>query len=113
MQAIQRELARLSRSNTSGPPTTGGSSGDSTRSNGSSDLDDDQDEGDELSDLKKKIEMMAVGSEERKMGAREWKRLKRIPPGSVENGVIRNYVHKFVCNSRFCLTDAHFLSWNG
>lgn len=45
-----------------------------------------------MADLKRKIEAMAHGSEERKMGVREWRRLKRIPPGSVENGVIRSYV---------------------
>lgn len=45
-----------------------------------------------MADLKRKIEAMAHGSEERKMGVREWRRLKRIPVGSVENGVIRSYV---------------------
>lgn len=45
-----------------------------------------------MAELKKKIEAMEPGSEERKMGVREWRRLKRIPAGSVENGVIRSYV---------------------
>jgi len=48
-----------------------------------------------LADLKKRIEAAEVGSEERKMGVREWRRLKRIPQGSVENGVIRSYVSPF------------------
>lgn len=43
-------------------------------------------------DLRKKIEAMRPGSEERKMAAREWKRLKRIPAGNVENGIVRTYV---------------------
>jgi ATP-dependent Lon protease len=60
---------------------------------GSSELDDDeQHEADDMADLKRKIEAMAHGSEERKMGVREWRRLRRIPAGSVENGVIRSYV---------------------
>ncbi|KAF8331857.1 Lon protease C-terminal proteolytic domain-containing protein [Cantharellus anzutake] len=91
LQAIQRELARLTRNNSpssvsrkkiseSDSPTTG------------SELDDDNDEGDDLSDMKKQIEAMNPGSEERKMAVREYKRLKRIPSGSVENGVIRNYL---------------------
>ena len=59
----------------------------------SSELDDDeQHEADDMADLKRRIEAMAHGSEERKMGVREWRRLKRIPAGSVENGVIRSYV---------------------
>jgi len=37
-----------------------------------------------LADLKKRIEAAEVGSEERKMGVREWRRLKRIPQGSVD-----------------------------
>ena len=35
---------------------------------------------------------MGVETEERKVAVREWRRLKRIPQGSVEQGVIRNYV---------------------
>jgi ATP-dependent Lon protease len=62
-------------------------------SSGSSELDDDeQHEADDMADLKRRIEAMEPGSEERKMGVREWRRLKRIPAGSVENGVIRSYV---------------------
>jgi len=62
-------------------------------SGGLSELDDDeQHEADDMADLKRRIEAMEPGSEERKMGVREWRRLKRIPAGSVENGVIRSYV---------------------
>ena len=45
-----------------------------------------------MAEIKAKIEAMAKDSEERKMGVREWRRLKRIPQGSVEHGVIRSYV---------------------
>ena len=45
-----------------------------------------------MAEIKTKIEAMAKDSEERKMGVREWRRLKRIPQGSVEHGVIRSYV---------------------
>ena len=46
----------------------------------------------DMAEIKAKIEAMAKDSEERKMGVREWRRLKRIPQGSVEHGVIRSYV---------------------
>ena len=60
---------------------------------GASELDDDeQHEADDMAELKRRIEAMEPGSEERKMGVREWRRLRRIPAGSVENGVIRSYV---------------------
>jgi len=42
-----------------------------------------------LVDLRK-IEAMQSGIEERKMSIKGWRRLKRIPQGSVENGVIRS-----------------------
>ena len=45
-----------------------------------------------MAGLKAKIEAMESGSEERKTGVREWRRLKRIPAGSVETGVIRSYL---------------------
>ncbi|KAF8627530.1 hypothetical protein AX15_004388 [Amanita polypyramis BW_CC] len=83
LAAIQRELSALQRSS-----TTDGVGGGS-----SSELDDDeQHEADDMADLKRKIEAMGPGSEERKMGVREWRRLKRIPQGSVEHGVIRSYL---------------------
>ena len=92
LAAIQRELHLLQRSNGNGgsphpsiPPPPMGEAG----SSGLSELDDDeQHEADDMADLKRRIEAMEPGSEERKMGVREWRRLKRIPAGSVENGVI-------------------------
>ncbi|KAF9006341.1 ATP-dependent protease La [Hymenopellis radicata] len=86
LAAIQRELHSL----TSNSPRNAGSN---NASDAPSELDDDeQHDADDLADLKRKIEAMEHGSEERKMGVREWRRLKRIPQGSVENGVIRNYL---------------------
>ncbi|TFK82017.1 ATP-dependent protease La [Polyporus arcularius HHB13444] len=90
LAAIQRELNNLNRppgaANAPGPgsaPSTGSSS----------DLDDnEQSEADDMAEIKAKIEAMAKDSEERKMAVREWKRLQRIPSGSVEHGVIRNYL---------------------
>ena len=38
----------------------------------------------------------SISIEERKMGIREWRRLKGIPQGSVENSVIRSYVRPLV-----------------
>ena len=102
LAAIQRELHLLQRSNGNGgsahpsiPPPPTGEAG----SSGPSELDDDeQHEADDMADLKRRIEAMEPGSEERKMGVREWRRLKRIPTGSVENGVIRSYVSlEFSC----------------
>jgi ATP-dependent Lon protease len=95
LAAIQRELHLLQRPNGNNssilpsiPPPLG-----EAGSGGSSELDDDeQQEADDMADLKRRIEAMEPGSEERKMGVREWRRLKRIPAGSVENGVIRSYV---------------------
>jgi len=46
--------------------------------------DDDQQEADNLVDLKK-MEVMQSGTEERKMGIKGWRRLKRIPQGNAEN----------------------------
>ncbi|KAJ7257947.1 ATP-dependent protease La [Mycena haematopus] len=84
LAAIHKELQSLS-SSSPGNLVDGQSS--------SSELDDDeQHEADDMADLKRRIEAMEPGSEERKMGVREWRRLKRIPQGSVENGVIRSYL---------------------
>ena len=90
LAAIQRELSTLQRSSTG----EGGVGGVGVGGGGtSSELDDDeQHEADDMAELKRKIEGMAPGSEERKMGVREWRRLKRIPQGSVEHGVVRSYV---------------------
>ncbi|KAF8485481.1 ATP-dependent protease La [Gautieria morchelliformis] len=87
LAAIQRELSNLHR----GPSSKriGGSTGDDRPS----ELDDDEaHEAEDMADIRRKIEAMDVGSEERKTGVREWRRLKRIPQGSVEHGVIRNYL---------------------
>ncbi|KJA17866.1 hypothetical protein HYPSUDRAFT_45862 [Hypholoma sublateritium FD-334 SS-4] len=89
LAAIQRELHVLQRSNGGASPPGSPPASDG----GASELDDDeQHEADDMAELKKKIEAMEPGSEERKMGVREWRRLKRIPAGSVENGVIRSYL---------------------
>lgn len=90
LAAIQRELNNLNRSsgasNAIGP-------GSVPSSGSSSELDDnEQSEADDMAQVRAKIEAMAKDSEERKMAVREWKRLQRIPSGSVEHGVIRNYV---------------------
>jgi ATP-dependent Lon protease len=91
LAAIQRELNNLS-NNSRGDLASPSSSSTSEKGSGSELDDDEQHELDDMADLKKKIEAMEHGSEERKMGVREWRRLKRIPQGSVENGVIRSYL---------------------
>jgi len=89
LAAIQRELHSLN----SSPGTTGPGFGTGGTT---SELDDDeQADADDLADLRRKIEALEAGTEERKVGIREWRRLKRIPQGSVENGVIRSYVSPF------------------
>ena len=95
LAAIQRELASLGRSpNFPNNVTTGRNNGVASPLDGpKSELDDDeQAEIDDMAGLKAKIEAMESGSEERKTGVREWRRLKRIPAGSVETGVIRSYL---------------------
>jgi ATP-dependent Lon protease len=91
LAAIQKELTSLH----------GSDKGKSKKSDGEMDLDlDDENEVDELANLKRKIEGMINGSEEKKVGAREYRRLKRIPQGSVEQGVLRSYVSKhWYCES--------------
>ncbi|KAI9068824.1 ATP-dependent protease La [Trametes sanguinea] len=89
LAAIQRELQALTRN--SGSVASDASNARS--SSGASELDDpEQAEAEDMADIKQKIEAMAKDSEERKMAIREWKRLQRIPAGSVEHGVIRNYL---------------------
>ncbi|KAH7882224.1 ATP-dependent protease La [Phlebopus sp. FC_14] len=91
LAAIQRELHSL-HNTTPGQLGSPGGAGFGT-GNPSNELDDDeQADADDLADIRKKIEALDVGSEERKVGVREWRRLKRIPHGSVENGVIRTYL---------------------
>ena len=86
LHAIQKELSSLHKS---GKKDEAGAD----NREGGSELD--EDGGDEdafMSELKEKIEAMEKDSEERRMAAREYQRLKRIPPTSVEHGVIRTYV---------------------
>jgi ATP-dependent Lon protease len=102
LAAIQRELQQLH------------SSGEGSRAGGGtapSELDDDsQQDQDELDDLKRKIEAMEKDSEERKTCVREWRRMKRIQPSSVEHGVVRSYVSTIsyvlakACQSIVCMT---------
>jgi ATP-dependent Lon protease len=96
LAAIQRELQVLQRSNALANPGPTQPTSASNESSGSELDDDEQHEADDMADLKRKIEAMWPGSEERKMGVREWRRLKRIPAGSVENGVIRSYVSAII-----------------
>ena len=108
LEAIQRELYNLRRQNSdSNLPSNGyhegfGPSANPSQSSGldgeDDDLNADPSEDATLLVLKRKIEALSRGSEERKMGSREWKRLKRIPPGSVENGIIRNYVRGIIAD---------------
>lgn len=92
LAAIQRELSDLHRK--SNADSRDGSPSESSVGP-SSDLDDEQAADADDADIKRKIEAMEPGSDERKMGVREWRRLKRIPQGSAEHGVIRNYVRNF------------------
>ncbi|KAF8841835.1 ATP-dependent protease La [Paxillus ammoniavirescens] len=91
LAAIQRELHSLNNTSAGQPGSLGGA-GFGTGSSTSELDDDEQADADDLADLRKKIEAFGAGSEERKVGVREWRRLKRIPQGSVENGVIRTYL---------------------
>ena len=92
LAAIQRELNNLKGSS---PGGAGPAASNGSRSG--SELDDnEQSEAEDIADIRSKIEAMAKDSEERKMAVREWRRLKRIPQGSVEHGVIRNYVRSLL-----------------
>jgi ATP-dependent Lon protease len=87
LAAIQRELGQLNHREGNRSPAPN-ANGDSV-----SELDDDAGrDNEELDDLKRKIEALAQDSEERKVCVREWKRMKRIQAGSVEQGIIRSYV---------------------
>ncbi|KAH8084891.1 ATP-dependent protease La [Cristinia sonorae] len=96
LSAIQRELASLTRttavSNATSIIPENQNQNVNPRSQGSELDNEEQAEVEDMADIKAKIEAMAKDSEERKMGVREWRRLKRIPQGSVEHGVIRNYL---------------------
>lgn len=105
LAAIQRELRSLNNT-TPGQIGSPGGIGFGTGNSGSELDEDDQADADDLADLRKKIEALDAGSEERKVGVREWRRLKRIPQGSVENGVIRTYV------SSCCTRGSQMLTQN-
>ena len=87
LAAIQRELQDLRKTPNSMTNDAGSRPGSPA-----SELDDENAEVEDMADIRTKIEAMAKDSEERKMAVREWRRLKRIPQGSVEHGVIRSYV---------------------
>ena len=107
LAAIQRELNNLKGSS---PGGAGPDASNGSRSG--SELDDnEQSEAEDMADIRSKIEAMAKDSEERKMAVREWKRLQRIPSGSVEHGVIRNYVKNlYTCCRAQLLIDALFIA---
>ncbi|KAI0312794.1 hypothetical protein OF83DRAFT_1144320 [Amylostereum chailletii] len=88
LAAVRAELDALQH----GP--SGGHSGgaDGAPGNEFDGTEDSENDPDGLLELRKKIEKLAVGSEERRVGANEWKRLKRIPSASAEWGVVRGYL---------------------
>lgn len=102
LAAIQRELASLD-----------GAGGRFGRPHGLGEggLDEGSNE-DELAEIKRRFEAMLVGSEERKMADREWRRLKRIPQQSAEHGVIHNYVRPYRIRLVQANPNCRF-SWNG
>lgn len=103
LAAIQRELHNLNRSSSHGAPMSNDLGGRSV--SGRSDLDDDEAaEQEDMAEIRSRIEAMGPDTEERKMAVREWRRLKRIPHGSVEHGVIRNYVGIFPSLTSFPLS---------
>lgn len=102
LQAIQRELANLNRPSQPGTKSTGDNSGKGEKGEGSNEFDEEGDDVEYFTEMRKKIESMMPDSEERKMGVKEYRRLKRIPGGSVEHGVIRNYA-----STLFSLPDLH------
>jgi ATP-dependent Lon protease len=108
LAVIQRELHALSNNRASSPLSSQNSHSD----NQASELDDDDShEASDLADLKVKIEAMRPGSEERRMGVREWRRFKRIPSGSVESGVVRSYVSRTLVNTWVGADSASQLEW--
>ncbi|KZO97630.1 ATP-dependent protease La [Calocera viscosa TUFC12733] len=93
--SIREQLATLSRALSSlspSPPSSAAGTRGAASEGEKSELDEDAQGEDELADIKRRIEVLVKGSEERKAGVREWKRLRMIPPGSVETGVIRGYL---------------------
>jgi len=88
--AIQRELSAVRRG------VSDSATSSSANDGVTSELDDvDQHKIDDSADLKK-IETIQSGTEERKVGMKEWRRLKRTPQGSVGSSVIRSHVRPLV-----------------
>jgi len=86
LTAIQRELLAVQRGVSDS--TTSSSANDGPMSELD---DDDQHKVDDSADLKK-IETIQSGIEERKVGMREWRRLKSIPHGNVKMSYVRPLV---------------------
>lgn len=84
LAAIQRELAALERGRGVSDSPDGQQHGDLEGEDASND--------DDMAEIRRRIEAMERGSEERKMAVREWRRLKRMPQQSADNAVVRNYV---------------------
>jgi len=57
-----------------------------------------------MANLKEEIEAMRPGTEERKTGIREWRRLKRTLQRSNENGVIKSHICPFIFSSTIPVT---------
>jgi ATP-dependent Lon protease len=113
LAAIQRELQLLIGSENNARLTNQPANGEPAQPVSSELDDEDAHEASDLADLKAKIEAMVPGSEERKMGVREWRRLKRIPAGSVENGVIRSYASPISFRLSSNNIDSSFRSLSG
>jgi ATP-dependent Lon protease len=97
LKAIQRELANLNRTGQSTKGASPGEFNDGDKASpekdaGANEFDEDGDDSEYLTEVRAKLERMVPGSEERKMGVKEYRRLKRIPGGSVEHSVVRTYV---------------------
>ncbi|KAK7441801.1 hypothetical protein VKT23_016463 [Stygiomarasmius scandens] len=109
MRAIEKELRDLQASSGPGGDASATSasrevspSGTGKKSENDLDFDSSESEDAELMDIRRKLEAMEPGSEERKAGVREWKRLRRLMGGpgsgggggamSVEGGVLRGWL---------------------
>ncbi|KAF9074465.1 Lon protease C-terminal proteolytic domain-containing protein [Rhodocollybia butyracea] len=100
LRAIEKELKELQgvSNGISGNPSPSNSI---ARNSSDLDLDSNESEDAELMDIRRKLEAMEPGSEERKAGVREWRRLKRLMGttggggSSVEGGVLRAWLEWF------------------
>ena len=84
-QAIAQELRDLDAKSNGGKSGSGGPSGLGGMLGGG-----DQEEQDELAQLEKQIDAAAMPTEAYQSATRELKRLRRIPPQSMEHSIIRN-----------------------